>query len=51
MWAERFGEFVLLFLVINPFEVLPSFLALTKGLSQRMRRRIALRPCSWRSAC
>jgi multiple antibiotic resistance protein len=42
MWEERLSEFVTLFLVINPFEVLPSFLAVVGTLPTRTQRKIAL---------
>jgi multiple antibiotic resistance protein len=41
MWQERLNEFVALFVVINPFGVLPSFVVATAGLSRPVRRRIA----------
>ena len=41
-WQQRFGEFVTLFLVINPFGVLPTFMELTATLDARARRRLAL---------
>jgi multiple antibiotic resistance protein len=42
MWWERhFSEFVTLFLVINPFGVLPAFLAVANGLDTRGQRRLA----------
>lgn len=43
MWEERLSEFVTLFLVINPFEVLPSFLAVAGGLAVQSQREIALK--------
>jgi multiple antibiotic resistance protein len=42
MWWERhFSEFVTLFLVINPFGVLPAFLTVANGLDARAQRRLA----------
>jgi multiple antibiotic resistance protein len=42
MWWERhFSEFVTLFLVINPFGVLPTFLVVANGLDARAQRRLA----------
>ena len=41
MWQERLNEFVVLLLVINPFEILPSFLAVTGSLDGRTRARLA----------
>ena len=43
MWQERLSEFVTLFLVINPFEVLPSFIAVAGGLAVHRQREIALK--------
>jgi multiple antibiotic resistance protein len=42
MWHERLSEFVTLFVVVNPFGVLPAFLAATGGLPAATQRRIAL---------
>ncbi len=42
MWEERLSEFVTLLIVINPFGVLPVFLALTSGLPATAQRRIAV---------
>jgi multiple antibiotic resistance protein len=42
MWQERLGEFVTLFVVINPFGVLSAFLATTGVLPGATQRRIAL---------
>ncbi len=43
MWAsDHLSEFVTLFLVINPFGVLPVFLATAGGFEPNMQRRIAL---------
>ena len=43
MWtSERLNEFVTLFLVINPFGVLPAFLATAGGFEPKVQRRIAL---------
>lgn len=42
MWWERYlSEFVTLFLVINPFGVLPAFLVAASGLSVAAQRRLA----------
>jgi multiple antibiotic resistance protein len=42
MWWERhLSEFVTLFLVINPFGVLPAFLVAASGLSVQAQRRLA----------
>lgn len=41
MWHERLNEFVTLFIVINPFGVLTSFVATTGGLSRPVQHRIA----------
>ena len=35
MWQERLGEFVTLFVVINPFGVLSAFLATTGSCRPR----------------
>jgi multiple antibiotic resistance protein len=42
MWQERLSEFVTLFVVVNPFGVLPVFLAATGGLPAATQRRIAI---------
>lgn len=42
MWGERLGEFVTLFLVINPFGVVPAYLAVVGGIRSPMQRRIAM---------
>ena len=43
MWdSERLSEFVTLFLVINPFGVLPPFIAIAGGFQPKVQRRIAL---------
>ena len=42
MWQERLSEFVMLFAVVNPFGVLPAFLAVTGGLTAATQRRIAV---------
>ncbi len=42
MWSDRLGEFVTLFLVINPFGVIPAYLALVGGLRAKAQRRIAI---------
>lgn len=42
MWTERFNEFVTLLLVINPIEAVPTYLALTRGLSGGVQHRIAI---------
>jgi multiple antibiotic resistance protein len=41
-WQQRFNEFVTLFLVINPFAVLPTFLEIVATLDARAQRRLAL---------
>jgi multiple antibiotic resistance protein len=41
-WQQRFSEFVTLFLVINPFGVLPTFMEMAAALDARARRRLAL---------
>ncbi|MGE3150328.1 MAG: MarC family protein [Pseudorhodoplanes sp.] len=44
MWmSERLSEFITLLLIINPFGVLPVFLAITGDCEPGMQRRIALR--------
>jgi multiple antibiotic resistance protein len=40
-WQQRFNEFVALFLVINPFGALPTFLELAAPLDARGQRRLA----------
>lgn len=43
MWNDRLGEFVTLFLVINPFEVVAAYLAMIGGLQNSAAKiRIAL---------
>ncbi len=44
-WQQRFSEFVTLFLVINPFGVLPTFMEMTATLEARARRKLALAAC------
>jgi multiple antibiotic resistance protein len=41
MWQERASEFVTLFIVVNPFSVLPLFLAVTSGFDAATQRRVA----------
>jgi multiple antibiotic resistance protein len=41
-WQKHLSEFVTLFLVINPFGVLPSFLVLAAGRDAASQRRLAL---------
>jgi multiple antibiotic resistance protein len=41
-WQKHLSEFVTLFLVINPFGVLPSFLVLAAGRETASQRRLAL---------
>lgn len=41
-WQQRLGEFVTLFLVVNPFAALPTFLAIAEPLDRRAQRRLAL---------
>jgi multiple antibiotic resistance protein len=41
-WQQRLSEFVTLFLVINPFGVLPAFLAITGTHTASAQRKIAL---------
>jgi multiple antibiotic resistance protein len=41
-WQDHLSEFVTLLLVIDPFEVLPSFIAVTATLDPRKQRRIAV---------
>ena len=41
MWEERISEFVTLFIVINPFGVLPAFLAMSGGLAITTQRKVA----------
>jgi multiple antibiotic resistance protein len=40
-WQQRFSEFVTLFLVVNPFGVLPTFLEMSAGLDARAQRKLA----------
>jgi multiple antibiotic resistance protein len=40
-WQRHFSEFVTLFLVINPFGVLPAFMVVAAGLDVRAQRRLA----------
>jgi multiple antibiotic resistance protein len=42
-WQDHLSEFVTLFLAINPFEVLPAFVALAGPLESSLQRRIALK--------
>jgi multiple antibiotic resistance protein len=43
VWAQRLGEFVTLFLVINPIAVVPVYLALVGHIKRpQAQRRIAL---------
>jgi multiple antibiotic resistance protein len=41
-WQQRLGEFVTLFLVVNPFAALPTFLAIAAPLDRRAQHRLAL---------
>ena len=41
MWEERLSEFITLFIVINPFGVLPAFLAMTAGVPSDTQRKLA----------
>ena len=41
-WQQRLGEFVTLFLVVNPFAALPTFLAIAAPLDRRAQRKLAL---------
>jgi multiple antibiotic resistance protein len=41
-WQRHLGEFVTLLLVVNPFAVLPVFLAITTKLEPAARRKLAL---------
>ena len=41
-WQQRLGEFVTLFLVVNPFAALPTFLAIAAPLDPRAQRKLAL---------
>lgn len=43
MWQERFSEFVTLLLVINPLEVVLSFIGLSSALGARQQRLLALK--------
>jgi multiple antibiotic resistance protein len=42
MWQERQGEFLTLFIVVNPISVLPVFLAVTAGFDAAAQRKVAL---------
>ena len=42
MWQERLGEFLTLFIVVNPIAVLPVFLAVTAGFDTAAQRKVAL---------
>jgi multiple antibiotic resistance protein len=42
-WRDHFSEFVTLLLVINPLEILPSFLALVASFDARTQRALALK--------
>ena len=41
-WTQRLGELVTLFLVVNPFAALPTFLAIAAPLDPPAQRKIAL---------
>ena len=41
-WQQRFGEFVTLFLVINPIGALPTFLEIAATLGPKEQRKLAL---------
>lgn len=41
-WQQRLSEFVTLFLVINPFGALPTFMEIAETLEPRAQRRLAL---------
>ena len=41
-WQQRLSEFVTLFLVINPFGALPTFMELAETLDPRAQRKLAL---------
>ena len=41
-WQQRLSEFVTLFLVINPFGALPTFMEIAATLDPRAQRRLAL---------
>jgi multiple antibiotic resistance protein len=41
-WQQRLSEFVTLFLVINPFGALPTFMEIAETLDPRAQRRLAL---------
>jgi len=43
VWTERFGEFVTLFLVIDPFSVIPAYIALVQSYKPAMQHKIALK--------
>ena len=42
-WQNHLSEFVTLFLVINPFEVLPIFIALAGTLEPALQRKVAVK--------
>ena len=42
MWQERLSEFVTLFLVVNPFAVIPIFMAVAGPLDRPAQRKVAL---------
>jgi len=41
-WQQRLSEFVTLFLVINPFDALPTFMEIAAKLHPRAQRRLAI---------
>jgi multiple antibiotic resistance protein len=41
-WQQRLSEFVTLFLVINPFGALPTFMEVAEALDPRAQRKLAL---------
>ena len=41
-WQQRLSEFVTLFLVINPFGALPTFMEIAESLDPRAQRKLAL---------
>jgi multiple antibiotic resistance protein len=41
-WQQRLSEFVTLFLVINPFGALPTFMEIAETLDPRAQRKLAL---------
>jgi multiple antibiotic resistance protein len=41
-WQQRLSEFVTLFLVINPFGALPTFMEIAEALDPRAQRKLAL---------